>query len=90
MKTTITRNNFIDAFYDSQYKNNFSFEGLHVLYDYFEELESSTGEEIELDVVAIACEYEEESIQELLDYYTAAYDLESIANKHDLLEYLGG
>jgi len=34
-------------------KTNFSYEGLEILFEYLEELEESTGEEIELDVIAL-------------------------------------
>ena len=60
MKETVTAYRFRDAFKQSDtYKNNFSYEGLHALFEYFEELEDDIGEEIELDVVAICCGYTE-------------------------------
>jgi len=60
MKTTITNWQFAYAFRSSDtYRNNFSYEGLFALFDYFEELESSTGEEIEFDMVGIACDFTE-------------------------------
>ena len=60
MKETVTVYRFRDAFKQSDtYKNNFSYEGLHALFEYFEQLEDDIGEEIELDVVAICCEYTE-------------------------------
>ena len=49
--------------------DQFSYEGLEVLFDYLEELSEDTGETIELDVVALCCEYYESSIQELIDNY---------------------
>ena len=40
MKETVTVYRFRDAFKQSDtYKNNFSYEGLHALFEYFEELE---------------------------------------------------
>jgi len=60
MKETVTVFRFRDAFKQSDtYKNNFSYEGLHTLFEYFEQLEDDIGEEIELDVVAICCDYTE-------------------------------
>lgn len=38
MKQTINKSQFIDAFQSSQYKDNFSYEGLCMLYDYLEDL----------------------------------------------------
>lgn len=71
MKQTINVFQFRDAFLQSDtYKNNFSYEGLAVLFDYLEELEDSTGEEMELDVVAICCDFQEmENVQEFNEQY---------------------
>ena len=60
MKDTINKNQFINWFRSNeQYKNNFSYEGLSALFDYLEEMEESTGEELEFDPVALCCEFEE-------------------------------
>ena len=39
--------------------DHFSYDGLIALWEYFEEYEEDTGEEIDLDVIAICCEYYE-------------------------------
>ena len=53
-------NEFCDWFSKSDsYKNNFSYDGKKALFDYLEEYEESTGEQIEFDMVAICCEYSE-------------------------------
>jgi len=54
--------------------NNFSYDGLRVLYDYLEEYEDSTEEKMELDVIAICCDFSESSIDDVLK----DYDLESL------------
>ena len=60
MKDTINKDQFISWFRSSDtYKNNFSYEGLSALFDYLEEMEESTGEELEFDPVALCCEFEE-------------------------------
>ena len=60
MKETVTIYRFRDAFKQSDtYKNNFSYEGLYALFEYFEQLEDDIGEEMELDVVGICCDYTE-------------------------------
>jgi hypothetical protein len=53
---TITETQFMDAFKAIR-PNNFSYEGLSALYDYLEEL--SEDEPVELDVIAICCEFTE-------------------------------
>jgi len=56
----VTRNSFIDAFKMSgSYKDNFTYAGLNALFDYLESYEEDTGEKIELDIVAISCDYNE-------------------------------
>jgi len=60
---------FREAFRLAGRMNNFSYEGLEVLFDYLDNLSEDTGETIGLDVVALCCEYYESSIQELIDNY---------------------
>ena len=74
MKTTINRYQFERAFADADRKDNFTYEGLGLLFDYFEEYEDSTGEEIELDVVAICCEYNEDDWSDIADNYGIEYE----------------
>ena len=69
MKTTV---NFYD--FKREFKairpNNFTDEGLIVLWDYLEEYEESTGEELELDVIALCCDYNEDSLSNIVDSYS--------------------
>lgn len=60
---------FREAFRLAGRDNQFSYEGLEVLFDYLDNLSEDTGETIELDVVALCCEYYESSIEELIDNY---------------------
>jgi len=71
MKQTITESQFINAFKSwDTYKNQFSYEGLKALFEWFEEYENDTGEEMELDVVAICCEFTEyENLKQYNDEY---------------------
>ena len=71
MKDTINKNQFINWFRSNeQYKNNFSYEGLSALFDYLEEMEESTGEELDFDPIALCCEYSEyDSFEELQEDY---------------------
>ena len=80
MKDTINKNQFINWFRSNeQYKNNFSYEGLSALFDYLEEIEESTGEELEFDTVDLCCEYSEyESLNDLIADYVAEIDLTSM------------
>ena len=68
MKTTVNKYDFRDAFHASQYSANFSYSGLAALFNYLEEQEEDTGEEMELDITAIACDWTEySSINECLE-----------------------
>ena len=49
----------MDAFVRMGRKENFSYDGLRALFAHLEEMEDACGEEIELDVVALCCEYSE-------------------------------
>ena len=60
---------FREAFRIAGRSDQFSYEGLEVLFDYLEEYSESTGEPVELDVVALCCKYYELSIQELINNY---------------------
>ena len=60
MITTISKSEFIDTFKKSDtYKDNFTRDGLIALFDYLEEYEEATGEEMNFDMVAICCDYTE-------------------------------
>jgi len=58
MKQTVHFEDFRNNF-QAVRPNNFSYEGLAALFDYFEQYENDTGEELDLDVIATCCEYTE-------------------------------
>ena len=60
MIQTVSFSTFRDAFRLCR-PSNFSHDALGVLFDYLEELEDSTGQQIELDVIALCCDYSEQS-----------------------------
>ena len=69
----INEYDFIKAF-EQVRPDNFSRAGLSALYDYFEQLEEDIGNPIELDVIAICCEYSEyESLEEFQKDYGDDY-----------------
>ena len=71
MKQIITESQFINAFKSwDTYKNQFSYKGLKALFEWFEEYENDIGEEMELDVIAICCEFTEyENLKQYNDEY---------------------
>ena len=74
---TVNQADFISAF-KSIRPENFSYEGLKALYGYFEEL--SDDQNIELDVIAICCDFTEyDSLAEFnRDYGKNFSDVEEI------------
>lgn len=76
MKETVNFSQFCDRFRDMGRNDNFTYSGKHALFDYLEEYEEGTGEEVELDVISLCCDYTEyENLKELQENYT---DIESI------------
>ena len=59
MKQTINSSEFVDAFRAHGRQNQFSYDGLRALFEYLEEMEDGMGEEMELDVIALCCDYSE-------------------------------
>ena len=57
MKKTISVYDFEREFKDCGRGEQFSYAGFKALYEYLEEMESGTGEEMELDPIALCCEY---------------------------------
>lgn len=71
MKQTISQYDFMDAFQRMD-RDYYSYEGYQALYDWYEELDP----DMELDVVAICCDWTEYTPEELEnDYsYILSYD----------------
>ena len=73
MKRAVNMYDFERAFKDCD-RDNFSYDGLKALFEYLEEYEDSTGEEVELDVIALCCDYTEyESLKDFNDDYGTKY-----------------
>ena len=81
MKRNVNEYEFEDAFRDMGRQDNFSYEGKKALFEYLEEMYEGMGEEYELDVIGLCCEYSEHDTAleaaeeygfepELLEYYT--------------------
>ena len=70
MKNTVSLYDFREAFRTMGRAEQFSYEGLEVLFDYLEQYEEDTGEELELDVVALCCEYCEVTVAEIAANYS--------------------
>ena len=67
---TLSKSSFIDAFTHSSRKDQFSYEALEAIFDYLEEYSDSTGEPVELDIVAICCDYAEDTVSDIARSYS--------------------
>ena len=55
-------------------REQFSYSGLRALFNYLEEYEQDTGEEIELDVISLCCDYVELDEDETREQYNIPDD----------------
>jgi hypothetical protein len=67
--TQVTKSSFIDAFKLSSRKDQFSYDALEAIYEYLEDYSQDSGEDVELDIVAICCDWVEMTWQEVADQY---------------------
>lgn len=74
MYQTVTQYDFVQAFEDMDRAENFTRRARQELFEYLEDLERDTGEEIELDVIALCCEWSEYTRDELAEQYPDQYD----------------
>lgn len=90
MKQSVNFTDFIDAFNAHDRlrtptkSGNFDYDGLRILWDYLEELESDIGEEIELDVIALCCEYQQDSFVDVARDYQI--DIEDCEDSEEIME----
>lgn len=86
MKTTINEYQFEQAFVKAGRGEQFSREALKALFEYIEGLEEDTGEETELDVIALCCEFTEyEDIEEFQANYGEDYETIDDIEYHTLV-----
>jgi len=65
MIQTINVSDFRDAFRACGRANQFSYQGLTALFDFLEEVVP----DFDLDVIALCCEYSEETVEQIADSY---------------------
>ena len=82
MRQNITEWDFMNAFEAGMYTNNFTRAGLFALYEYLIDLEEGQDDEMEWDIVAIACTYTEyASLKELQNDYADIETLEQLEQR---------
>ena len=84
MKQTIDVYGFRRAFERTDRKDQFSYEGLEALFNWLEEYEEGTGEEVELDIIALCCDFME---YESLEEFHRDYDADTYPDWDKIAEY---
>jgi hypothetical protein len=74
MKTNVNEYDFLEAFRRMNRDTQFSRGGLFALYDWLIDLEQDIEEEIELDVIALCCDFAEyDDLKEYNEAYGTAH-----------------
>jgi len=91
MKTRVTLDDFMQAFKDRGRESQFSRPALYGLFNYLERYEQDTGEEIELDVIALCCDYTEMEYSDIShEYRIDVSDCEDVEEARErVLDHLG-
>ena len=85
MKDTITTYQFVNEM--AQAQHGFSREGATALFEYFEQYEQDTGEQMEFDPVAIRCDFDEyENLKAIQENYQDIETLEDLQNHTTVIE----
>ena len=84
MKLTLSLYDFRDAFYKMGRKEQFSYDGLAVLFDYLEELD----ENFELDVIGLCCDFAESDWKTIADDYRIKTDGDEDERRAQVIEHL--
>ena len=71
-------------------RDSFSIPALHALYEYLDELSNDIGEDIELDVVGICCEFAEYKDMDAVKEDYEVEDLSDLQDKTIAIEFDGG
>jgi len=91
MYQNITFLDFTDTFRGHDRQDQFTYEGKRALYDYLCELEDYTGTPIELDVIALCCDFTEyDNFEDLQKDYGNISSIEHLRDHTQVLEVEGG
>ena len=87
---TVNKSQFIDNLLADDYAS-WTYEDAEALYDYYDEYSEDVGEDIELDRVALRCEWTRaDSIDEVIEDYDSIDSLEELQLRTDVIEHAGG
>ena len=82
---------FERAFEAAGRDGTFTNAGLHALFEYIEEMEDGAGTEMELDVVALCCDFAEfSSLEELQEEYSDIEGIDDLRDRTTVIEFGDG
>jgi len=84
MKQTLNFSAFVDAFNAYKRYDQFGYDALQVLFEYLEQYEEDCGQDLELDVIALCCEYSVGSVEDIAEQY--GIDLTDCEDDEDKLD----
>ncbi len=86
MIQTVNEYEFRNAFHQMGRGNQFSYEGLNLIFEYLEELDP----QMELDVIAICCDFEEAHYSDVIGRYDTEIteNLSEDATEEEQIEYI--
>lgn len=83
----VSESDFIKEFQNMGRGEQFTYDGLVALYEYLENYSEETGAPVELDVIALCCEYTQyDSLEELQAVYPHIKDFEDLNNHTTVIE----
>ena len=87
---TVNKSQFIDNLLADDYAS-WTYEDAGALFDYYEQFSDDTGEDVELDRVALRCEWTRaDSIDEVIENYDDIESLEDLEDRTQVIEHEGG
>jgi hypothetical protein len=89
--TTVNNSQIHDEFHAYNRADQFSYEAREALFEHLEQLSEDIGEPIELDVIALCCEWTEYSwIGEVIDNYNHVQSIEDLARYTQVIDLPNG
>ena len=87
MKQSIGFNQFTDAFHSHDRYDSFGYDALKALFEYLEEYEDGAGEEMELDVISLCCDFAQyDSAREAAEEMITGFEREEGESDEDFEE----
>lgn len=86
MYQSINEYQFRDAFRSMGRSDQFSYEGLNILFNALEQYEVDTGQPIELDVISLCCDYSELTAEEIQRQYDVDHDVDNESSLEEQVE----